>query len=53
MRSSVSSLFGTDKDIGKGINDLLVDQLVNDGVFSVIERKQLDKIIKEQEFLQQ
>ena len=50
VRSSVSSLFGTDKDIGKGINDLLVDQLVNDGVFSVIERKQLDKIIKEQNF---
>ncbi len=48
VRSSVSSLFGTDQDIGKGIADLLVDKLVSDGAYSVIERKALDKIIAEQ-----
>lgn len=37
-------------DIGKGISDMIVDQLVNDGTYSVIERKQLDTIIAEQNF---
>jgi curli biogenesis system outer membrane secretion channel CsgG len=50
VRTSVAALFGTDQDVGKGITDLIVDKLVNDGVYSVIERKQLDKIIKEQNF---
>jgi curli biogenesis system outer membrane secretion channel CsgG len=43
-----SSIFGTDVDIGKGITDMLVEKLVNGGVFSVIERKALDSIISEQ-----
>ena len=50
VRSSVQALFGTDKDIGAGIADLLVNKLVQDGTYSVIERKELDKIIKEQNF---
>ena len=37
-------------DIGKGISDLLVDELVNDGTFRVIERKRLDAILAEQNF---
>jgi curli biogenesis system outer membrane secretion channel CsgG len=37
-------------DIGKGIADLLVDELVNDGSFRVIERKRLDAILAEQNF---
>jgi curli biogenesis system outer membrane secretion channel CsgG len=37
-------------DIGKGISDLLVDELVNDGSFRVIERKRLDAILAEQNF---
>src|SRR5580698_3112746 len=50
VSASVTQLFGSNQDIGKGIADLLVDKLVNDGVYSVIERKQLDKIIAEQNF---
>jgi curli biogenesis system outer membrane secretion channel CsgG len=50
VQSSVAALFGTNQDIGKGIADILVDKLVNDGVYRVIERKQLDKIIAEQNF---
>src|SRR5450759_3340580 len=50
VRTSVAALFGTDQDIGKGITGIMVDKLVNDGVYSVIERKQLDKILKEQNF---
>ena len=50
VQTDVQAIFGTNKDIGAGITDLLVDKLVSDGVFSVIERKELDKIIKEQNF---
>jgi len=50
VQGNVSALFGTNQDIGKGIADILVDKLVNEGVYSVIERKQLDKIIAEQNF---
>lgn len=37
-------------DIGKGISDLLVDELVNDGTYRVIERKRLDAVLAEQNF---
>jgi len=50
VQSRVAELFGSNQDIGKGITDILVDKLVNDGAYSVIERKQLDKIIAEQNF---
>jgi curli biogenesis system outer membrane secretion channel CsgG len=50
VQSSVQALWGTNQDIGKGIADMLVDRLVNDGMFSVIERNQLDKILAEQNF---
>ena len=48
IKSSMSADFGTTVDVGKGIADLLVDRLVNGGVYSVIERKALDKIVAEQ-----
>src|SRR6185437_6616514 len=50
VQSSVAAIFGANQDIGKGIADLLVDKLVSDGTYSVIERKMLDKIIAEQNF---
>lgn len=37
-------------DIGRGIADLMVDELVNDGTYRVIERKRLDAILAEQNF---
>jgi curli biogenesis system outer membrane secretion channel CsgG len=50
VQSNVAAIFGTNQDVGKGIADLLVDKLVSDGVYSVIERKVIDKIIAEQNF---
>jgi curli biogenesis system outer membrane secretion channel CsgG len=38
------------QDIGKGIADLLVDGLVEDGSYRMIERKRLDAILAEQNF---
>lgn len=37
-------------DIGKGIADMIVTDLVKDGTYSVIERKRLDTILAEQNF---
>ena len=50
VHGGVSSIFGQDVDIGKGIADLMVTNLVKDGSYSVIERKALDKIMAEQNF---
>ena len=50
VKTSVAQIFGSDQDVGKGITDILIDRLVNDGTYSVIERKQIDKIIAEQNF---
>ena len=37
-------------DIGKGISDLVVKDLVRDGRYSVIERRALDSVLAEQNF---
>jgi curli biogenesis system outer membrane secretion channel CsgG len=50
VQSGVSAIFGANQDVGKGIADLLVDKLVQDGKYSVIERKALDKVLAEQNF---
>jgi curli biogenesis system outer membrane secretion channel CsgG len=50
VQSGVAGIFGSNVDVGKGIADMLVDRLVNDGTYSVIERKALDKLITEQNF---
>jgi curli biogenesis system outer membrane secretion channel CsgG len=50
VQSNVSAIFGTNQDIGKGIADMLVDRFVNGAVYSVIERKALDTILREQNF---
>ncbi len=47
---SVSHWWSGNADIGKGIADLIVDGLVEDGSFRVIERKRLDAILAEQNF---
>lgn len=50
VQSSVASIFGTDQDVGKGIVDLLIDRLVNDGTYRVIDRQALNKVLAEQNF---
>jgi len=47
---AVQNWWGGNWDIGKGVCDLIVDRLVNDGTYSVIERKRLDAILAEQNF---
>jgi curli biogenesis system outer membrane secretion channel CsgG len=50
VQTASSALFGTNVDVGKGITDLLVTDLVKDGTYSIIERKAMDKIMTEQNF---
>ena len=39
-------------DVGKGVADMVVDELINDGNFRVIERKRIDTVLAEQDFAQ-
>lgn len=48
--SNVAAIFGSNVDVGKGVSDLLVNYLVKDGTYSIIERRALDKILAEQNF---
>lgn len=50
VMTTVAAVFGTNQDVGKGISDLLVNKLVQDGQYSVIERNAIDKILNEQNF---
>ena len=45
-----AAAFGSNVDVGKGISDLTVKYLVQDGTYSVIDRKAMDKILAEQNF---
>jgi curli biogenesis system outer membrane secretion channel CsgG len=47
---TVSYHWWGDYDIGKGMADQVVDALVNDGSWRVIERKKLDTVLAEQDF---
>ena len=39
-------------DVGKGMADMVVDELINSGDFRVIERKRIDTVLAEQDFAQ-
>jgi curli biogenesis system outer membrane secretion channel CsgG len=50
VQNYVQQIFGSNQDIGKGISDMLVDKLLKDGKYRLIERSALDKILAEQNF---
>jgi len=52
VHAYVHDIWGSDVDIGKGVADMLVNQLVRNGTYSLVERKQLDRILQEQNFQQ-
>lgn len=52
VQGEVAAVMGTNQDIGKGIADMIVTQLVKNGTYSVIERKKMDQIMAEQNFQQ-
>ncbi len=48
--ASVQKWWEQNWDIGKGVSDLVVKNLVRDGRYSVIERRALDTVLAEQNF---
>ena len=48
--ASIQHWWEGNQDIGKGIADMVVDGLVEDGSYRVIERKRLDAVLAEQDF---
>jgi curli biogenesis system outer membrane secretion channel CsgG len=50
VMTSVQAIFGTNQDIGRGISDLLIDRLLKVGTYRVVERREIGKIIGEQNF---
>lgn len=50
VQSNVAAIFGQNVDIGRGIADMLVDRLVREGTYSVIERKAIQQVLAEQNF---
>jgi len=50
VESASAAIFGTNVDLGKGITNLLITDLVKNGAYSIIERAALDKILSEQNF---
>jgi curli biogenesis system outer membrane secretion channel CsgG len=50
VKTEVAAIFGSDQDVGKGIVELLINQLVNDGTYRVIDRQAMAKILAEQNF---
>jgi curli biogenesis system outer membrane secretion channel CsgG len=50
VKTDVSAIFGTDADIGNGIARLLEENLVRDGRYTLIDRKAIETVMKEQNF---
>ncbi len=48
--ASIQHWWSGNQDIGKGIADMIVDSLVEDGAYRVIERKRIDAVLAEQDF---
>ncbi len=50
VQTASAAAFGSNVDVGRGISDLTVKYLVQDGTYSVIDRQAMDKILAEQNF---
>ncbi|MES2219566.1 MAG: CsgG/HfaB family protein [Acidobacteriota bacterium] len=50
VMTTSQAVFGTNVDIGKGISEMLIDKMLNDGTYRIIERNAIDKIMNEQNF---
>ncbi len=50
VRTSIAAIFGTQVDIGKGILALLTKRLAEEGKYRIVERKNIQKVLSEQDF---
>ena len=50
VRSAAAAALKADQDIGAGVADLVIQELVAGGHFAMVERTRLDAVLKEQNF---
>jgi curli biogenesis system outer membrane secretion channel CsgG len=50
VMTAVQSIFGTAQNIGQGINAMMTKRIQTDGRFTVVERRKVNDVIKEQDF---
>src|SRR5580704_6376872 len=50
VMSAVQAIFGTQMNIGQGIQAMLVKRVAEGGKFTIVERKKVGNIMKEQDF---
>ena len=50
VMSAAQAIFGTQVDIGTGISALMTTRITQDGKFTVVERRKVANIMKEQDF---
>jgi curli biogenesis system outer membrane secretion channel CsgG len=50
VRAAAAAALKTDQDVGAGVADILIQELVKGGHFAVVERNALDAVLKEQNF---
>jgi len=50
VQTAVQSIFGTNVNIGTGVQALMVKRVAQDGKFTVVERRKIGTVLKEQDF---
>ncbi len=50
VMTSVQSIFGTQVNIGQGINAMMTKRVQQDGRFTVVERRKVNNVMNEQDF---
>lgn len=50
VMTDVQAIFGTQQDIGQGIGAMMTTRIARDGKYTVVERRKIDNITKEQDF---
>ncbi len=50
VMTAVQAIFGTQMNIGQGIQAMMVKRIAQDGKYTVVERRKVENIMKEQDF---
>jgi curli biogenesis system outer membrane secretion channel CsgG len=50
VMTAVQSIFGTQQNIGQGINAMMTTRITQDGRFTIVERRKVNDVLKEQDF---
>src|ERR1039458_1453100 len=50
VMTSVQAIFGTQQNIGVGINAMMTKRVQQDGRFTIVERRKVNEVMSEQDF---